>query len=55
MEVQIHRPERDRPERDGAWAANSAMELRTAWQHDYAARATRTKATTARWAGFSSL
>jgi hypothetical protein len=36
-------------------AANSAMELRTAMQHDYAARAMRTKATAARWAGFSSL
>lgn len=35
--------------------AGSATELRTAMQHDYAARAMRSRATAARWAGFSSL
>ena len=35
--------------------ASSATELRTAMQNDYAARAMRTGATAARWAGFSSL
>jgi hypothetical protein len=49
------RAERDRPERGRAWAANSAFVLRTALQRDYAVRATRTKATAARWAGFSTL
>ncbi len=33
----------------------TAMELRTAMQHDYAARAMRAGATSARWAGFSSM
>ena len=34
--------------------AGSAMELRTAMQHDYAASAMRANATAARWAGFAS-
>ncbi len=33
----------------------TAMELRTAMQHDYAARAMRAGTTAARWAGFSSM
>ena len=42
-------------EPEAVLTASSAMELRTAMQHDYAARAMRAKATAARWAGFSSL
>jgi hypothetical protein len=48
-------PEQDQPEQDRAWAANSAMELRTTLQHDYAARATRTKATIAPMGRFQQL
>jgi len=40
---------------DVVLTASSAMELRTAMQNDYAARAMRANATAARWAGFSSL
>lgn len=35
--------------------AGTAIELRRAMQHDYAARAMRAEATAARWAGFSSM
>lgn len=35
--------------------ADSAMDLRTLMQNDYAARAIRAGATAIRWAGFSSL
>ena len=40
---------------DAVLTAGSAMELRRAMQHDYAARAMRARATAVRWAGFSSL
>ena len=42
-------------EPEAVLTAGSAMELRTAMQNDYAARAMRANATAARWAGFSSI
>jgi hypothetical protein len=42
-------------EPEAVLTASSPMELRTAMQNDYAARAMRANATAARWAGFSSI